>query len=123
MITEISTTITTDGSGAATVHLGSKIRGKVHAIKYSPGTIATGADLTITGEITGVPILTVTNAGTSEVWWHPRALATQNTDASAATDAFVDIEVVLERIQVVVAQGGASATGTITAYINHPDPF
>lgn len=121
MIHEVSTAIDTDGSGDATVYLGSRLRGRVHAIRYTPGTIATGGDLTITGETTRVPILVQANAGTSEVWYYPRVLANKNTDGTAATDAFADIHVLNERIKVVVAQGGASKSGSITAYVDAPD--
>ena len=117
---EVSTAIETDGSGDATVYLGTRLRGRVHAIKYTPGTIATGGDLTITGETTLVPILVQANAGTSEVWFYPRAFPNQNTDGAAEADAREDIYVFKERIKVVVAQGGATKTGSITAYIDTP---
>jgi hypothetical protein len=109
-------TITTDGSGDATIYLGSKINGRVIAIKYEPGSIVTGGDLTITGETSEVAILAKTDAGTSDVWYYPRVLVNKNSDASAATDALTDIFVFSERVKVVVAQGGDTKTGTITLY-------
>lgn len=123
MLQEISTSITTDGSGDATVYLGSKLRGRVHAIKYEPGTIATGADLTIIGETTKVPVLVKANAGTSDVWYYPRAIPNKNADGAAFTDVAVDIHVFQERIKVVVAQGGDTKTGKITAYVDSPSPY
>jgi hypothetical protein len=120
MIHEVSTAIATIADGSATVFLGSKLRGSVHAIKYTPGTIATGADLTITGETTGVLILVQANAGTTEVWFYPRAFPNQNTDGAAEADAREDIHVFKERIKVVVAQGGNVLTGSITVYIDTP---
>lgn len=123
MIVEVSANITTDAAGAAEVYLGTRLRGRVHAIKYTPGTLDTGADLTITGETTGVPILVQSNAGTSVLWKYPRVLANKNTDGAAATDAFADIHVLNERIKVVVAQGGNTLAGSIKAYIDTPDPY
>lgn len=123
MIIETSVDIATDGSGDATVYLGTRLRGRVHAIRYTPDTLDTGADLTLTGETTGVPILVQANAGTSVLWKYPRVLANKNTDGSAATDAFADIHVLNERIKVVVAQGGTSKAGSITVYIDTPPPY
>jgi hypothetical protein len=105
------------------VYVEGPLRGRVHAIKYAPGTLDTGADLTITGETTGVPILVKSNAGTSTVWYYPRVIPNKNTDGSAFTDLAADIHVLNERIKVVVAQGGATKTGTITVYVDSPHPM
>lgn len=118
MITSHSATLTVDGSGDVTAYAGSVIRGKVVMVKYVPGTLATGADLTVTGETTGVPILTKANAGTSTVWFFPKALASKNSDGANATDAFADLYVYKERIKIVVAQGGASKQGSIVFYVD-----
>ncbi len=118
MLFEYTATLTVDGSGDLTTYLGSKISGIVRAIKYAPGTLDTNADLAITGETTGVPILTKANAGTSTVWFYPRVLVNKNTDGAAATDAFTDIRLFKERIKVIVAQGGNALSGTITFYID-----
>ena len=121
MLTQYSATITTSDAGNATVYVGSRCMGRVHAIKYAPGTLDTGADLTITGETTGVPIIIKGNAGTSTLWWYPHAIPSKNTDGSAFTDASVPIYVYLERIKVVVVQGGNALTGTITIWVDEPD--
>ena len=122
MIYGYEATITTDGSGNATAYVtvgtNRKLHGKVHAIKYSPGTLDTGADLTITGETSGVPILVKSNAGTADVWFYPRVIPNKNTDGAAFTDVEECIVVYDERIKVVVAQGDATKTGTITCYVN-----
>jgi len=117
------TTITTAADGSATVYIGSTIRGLLIALKYSPGTLATGADLTITGETSGIPILTVTNAGTSDVFYYPRALANAVADAVAESASSEFIPIIGERIQVVVAQGGNATTGTIEAIWMTASPF
>jgi len=116
MIKYVSTTIVTDAAGDATVYVGGALRGRVIAIKYAPGTIATGADLTISGEITGVPILVKANAGTSTVWFYPVAQLNLNTDGSAIDYNHMYINLVDERVKVVVAQGGDTKTGTITVF-------
>lgn len=122
MLHKTSTTITTTSGGAATVYLGSKLRGHLVALIYRPGTLDTGADLTITLETAGTPILTVTNAGTSNVYYYPRAIPNKVADASAFTDAAVLIPMVDERIKVVVAQGGNTLTGSIEAIWDTENP-
>ena len=122
MIVEATAEIVTTSGGAATVYLGSRLRGRVHAIRYTPGTIATGAGLTITGETTGVPILVQAAAGTAVLWKYPRAFPNQNTDGAAEADARCDIHVLNEQIKVVVASGGDTKTGSITVFIDTPGP-
>lgn len=119
LIEHARVTITTVGTtGACTVYTGGTIRGYVVAIKYEPGTLDTLADLTITGETTGVAILTKANAGTSDVWFYPRAFPNQLTDGAAGTSPDWAIPVFQERIKLVVAQGGGttSRVGYITYY-------
>lgn len=118
MMQEVSATITTNASGAATVYLGTSLTGRVHAIKYAPGTLDTGAGLVVTGETTAVPIITKASAGTSTVWYYPRAFANKVTDGAAFTDVTEDVRILRERIKVVVASGGNTLTGTITAYVD-----
>lgn len=119
MLQEIGpVSIATSAGGAATVYIGHKIRGRLIALKYAPGTIDTGAGLTITGETSGVPILVKANAGTSTVFYYPRVIPNKNTDGSAFTDVAEPIHLFRERIKVVVASGGATKAGTITAYVD-----
>lgn len=115
MLQQTTTAIATDGSGDATVYLGSKMRGLLLALKYTPGSIETGADITITGETSGIPILTKENAGTSDVFFYPRALANAVADGAAGTNSQEYIPLAEERIKVVVANGGDSKEGSITA--------
>ena len=77
--------------------------------------------LAITGETTAIPVLVV--AGVTKdatTWFHPRAFASQNTDAVAATDAFVCIPVFNERIKVVVTNA-ATGPAVFTVYYNSED--
>ena len=122
MLHTTSVDITTDSSGDATVYLGSAIRGYLVALKYTRGDIATGGDLTITGETSGTPILTVANA-TSDAYWYPRAPANKVADNSAITDSAELIPIVRERIKVVVAQGGATKSGSIEAIYETDPPY
>lgn len=119
MLHKVTATITTDADGAATVYLGSKLRGRVHAIKYTAGTLDSGTDLVITGETTGVAILTDSPSGSE--WFYPRAFANAVTTGAAGTAAQEDVHVLNERIKVVVAQGGNTLTGSIEVYIDSPN--
>jgi len=127
MLQTISVDITTDGSGAATVELKPGLNrnptGLIVSFKYTPGTIVTGADLTITGKDSGIPILTVTNAGASNVWWYPRALANEVADAAAASSGSEWIPIDDEPVQVVVAQGGATKAGSIEVTLLTQAPY
>lgn len=117
MLKNTSTSIVTDASGNATVYLGSKLRGYLVALNYRPGTLDTGADLTVTAETSGAPILTKVNLGTGNSWLYPRALPTNANSATGplGTVPTERIPLVGERIKVVVAQGGNTLTGSIEA--------
>ena len=119
MLHKVTASITTDASGDAIVYLGTKLRGRVHAIKYTKGTLDAGTDLVVTGETTGVPILTDSPADTE--WFYPRAFANAVTTGAAGTAAQEDVHVLNERIKVVVAQGGNAGVGSIEAYIESPN--
>lgn len=111
MIQSVTVTIT----GAGTDYLGSRLRGRILAIKAVENTNA-NPTLTITGETTGIPILTV--AGVTKdatTWYHPRALANHNDDGAAATDACVEVPLLNERIKCVVSVA-ATGTSAITVY-------
>jgi len=121
-------TITTNGTGDATVYFGKKIHGRVVAVKYAPGGasgLATGADLTLTGETTEVPILIKANAGQSTVWYRPRTIPNLNTDGSSFSDIDADIFVgsaeAPERIKLVVTDAVAAETGTMTIYVEQDE--
>ncbi len=109
--------ITTDASGAATVYLGSAIRGYLVALLYRPGTLETGTDLTITAETSGIPILTKVNLGTGNSYLFPRALPTNANSATGPLGTIPSerIPLLKERIKVVVAQGGNVLAGTMEA--------
>lgn len=127
MFASAVTEIVTDASGNATVYLtlgtNRKPNGFLVSLKYIPGTIDTGADLTITGENSGVPILTQANAGTGTLFLYPRALSHAVADGTASSSGSEYIPLKDDRIKVVVAQGGSTKTGSIEALIMTHSPY
>ncbi len=119
--------IVTDASGNATVYLSHgpnrKLNGFLVALKYTPGTLATGADLTITGESSGIPIMVKADAGTSVVFYYPRALNNAVADGAAGSVPGEFIPIKDERIKVVVAQGGNAGAGSIEAILMVPAAY
>jgi len=119
--------IVTDTNGDATVYLthgiSRKLNGFLVILKYTPGTLDTGADLTITGESSGIPILTKANAGTSVVFYYPRALLNAVADGAASTNPSEFIPIKDERIKVVIAQGGNAGAGSIEAILINNPPY
>ena len=127
MFSSVKASIVTDASGNATVYLAHGINsnpnGVLVCLKYTPGTLDTGADLTITGESSGIPILTVTNAGTSNAFWYPRAKLHEVADASEGSAGSEWIPIMNERIKIVVAQGGNAGAGSIEAILLVNSPY
>jgi hypothetical protein len=115
-----SLTLTVNASGAATVYTDTPVSGRVLQLRYVPHAstpLDTGADLTITGEDTGVAIATLSNIGTVGVTFVPRQ-ATHGVTGTALVYAGTDpvtepVYLAGERLKVVVAQGGTSKTGTL----------
>ena len=107
MIHSVSVTIT----GAATGYLGSRIRGRVLAIK-SDAALNAAYTVAITGETTSIPIMSAAAVSHNSVtWFYPRALANKVTDGTAYTDAIVEIPILNERVKAVTT---VAATGTVT---------
>jgi hypothetical protein len=127
MLRAVKADIETDASGDATVYLTHGLnrapRGLVFMIIYTPGTLDTGTDLTITGETSGVPILTAADVGTDSVYYFPRALINSVVDGSQSTNASEMVPVHDERIKVVVAGGGATKAGSIEAILLNESPY
>ncbi len=117
----LALTLTTNASGDAVVYSDKDVAGRVLQMRYVPdgsAPLATGADLTITGETTGVAIATLADIGTSAFTRLPRQ-ATHAADGTAAVFAdagepvLEPVYIAGERIKVVVAQGGDTKTGTL----------
>ncbi len=127
MFSSAKVDIVTASDGSATVYLTHSINRKLNGflvmLKYTPGTIATGADLTITGESSEIPILTKADAGTSPVWFYPRALLNAVADGAAASNPSEFIPIKDERIKIVVANGGNGGIGSIEAVLINQPPY
>ena len=107
-------------AGNGTNYVGSRLRGRVHAVKVvADSSVTDNFDLTLTGETTEVPILVdATVAKTATTWFYPRVIPNKNTDGSAFTDATADIHVLNERIKVVAANAGATGVITVTVFFD-----
>lgn len=116
--------LASDASGNQTAY-SNVVNGRILAIRYVPdptNPLATGADLTITGEQSGIPIITITNIGTSAVSFAPRLPTcglTGTASLFAAGGLAVEdyIPIANERIKVVMAQGGNTLLGTLHIYV------
>lgn len=116
--------VTTTAGGAATEYT-PIVSGVIHAIRYVPdgsSPLDTGFDATITADVSGLPIITVTNGGVSALSLYPRAA--EATVANAAglyagggEAVLVPIPVSNERVKIVIAQGGNTKSGTFHVYV------
>lgn len=111
---------TTDASGDATVNHVSNVMGKLYAILYKPGTIATGATITVTCQgVFAKPLLIKASAGTADVMFYPRDLVHAAADGAALTgtsggDRCLPLINGVPRL--VVAAGGSGGIGSVILY-------
>lgn len=124
-MTRLDHTLTTDGSGNATVFSPQAVQGEIRSIRYVPdGSIplTNTATVTITLEGTGLPILTIGAIGSVAATWAP----SQPTHSPAATAALYAaggtaindrIGICNERIKVVVSGGGNAKTGVLYVWV------
>lgn len=116
---KLSTHVST---GAATTTGERSIFGKLYAIKYRPGTIDTGATLTLTCEHpdgSSKPVLTKASAGTATVWFYPRDLVHAVADGAALTGTSGGDRTlpILDGVpKAVIASGDNSKVGYVTFY-------
>ena len=117
---KITLSATTDASGDATVNSTQNIMGKVYAILYKPGTIATGATITVTSQgIFAKPLLTKASAGTADTLYYPRDLVHAVADGAALTGTAGGdrcLPLINGLLRLVVASGGNATTGSIVVY-------
>lgn len=115
---KVTKSYTTDASGDATVYT-EAIRGRLLEVLFVDTDTDAGADFTITTEDSGQAIVTLTNAGATGKW-RPRqkiqdaAGADVSYEATDTKDVHDFIYIANERIKIVVAQGGATKSGTFT---------
>lgn len=116
MLRRFRVPITTDSGGAATVYT-PKVNGLLQSIAYTKIDFANGVDFTVTGETSLTPIWAESDVNASAVR-APQAASHSNAGvaalyASGGTAVNARIAIADERIKVVVAQGGATKTGTL----------
>ncbi len=123
-IEKITLALTVNASGAATVYSPLPISGRVLQLRYVPdGTnpLDTGADLTLTGEDTGVALATLTDIGTSAFTKVPRQAVHGITGTALTYDGTRPVSeppyLAGERLKCIVAQGGVSMTGQLHVLI------
>ena len=117
--------LTVDASGDATVYSAGLVSGRVLEIRYVPHAstpLDTNADITVTGESSGVAIATLTDIGLSAFTKLPRQgthgiTGTALVYIAAGQPVSEPVYVAGERIKVVVAQGGVSKIGTLHLFI------
>jgi hypothetical protein len=94
----------------------------LYAVEYQPGTIATGATLTLTclgGNAAEKPLLTKASAGTANSWYYPRDLVHAVTDGSALTGTSGGdraCPILQGVVKAVIASGGNSKVGYVAIY-------
>ena len=103
-----------DGSCTAYSEVAS---GDVQQIRYKPGTLDTGTDITMTAEDSGVAVWAESNLGTSNITRVPQQAAHTTVGVAATLDGtrpmLVPIRLSNERIKVILAQGGNVLTGSV----------
>ena len=109
----LSVTTAADGSGSTTQVSPVSPTGLLYMIDYLPGTIATGATITVTDETQGASftLFSLANAGTSNIRRYPRVLQYLNTDGSALTTH--TLQGVAGKLKFTVASGGNATTGKV----------
>lgn len=112
--------ITTDASGDASATSPNSVMGTLRSVAYLPGSIDTGATITVTCEgPVSKTLLVKASAGTSNVTFNPRDLVHKTEDGAALTGTAGGDRVspVLDgKIKLVVASGGDTKTGKIIVY-------
>jgi len=97
------------------MYIGSRLRGRILAIKIVAGAVTDNYDMVLTGETTGIAIFTHANLTLSTTeWFYPRRLADDQADASISTDCYVEIPVFNERIKCVITNAGTAKDVAVT---------
>lgn len=123
MLTEINIPISTTG-GAQTTNAKRTVLGKLCAVKFKLGTLASGAaDVTISytnsPDAVDVTLLTLTNVAANAVYY-PRHQVHSNAGAALTLDGTriaYDKPLVAGLIKVVVAQASGAQTGNVICYV------
>ena len=118
MLNQYTVSLTTNAAGGVTAYSQRITTGRIVALKYEPGTIATDCTVTMTGETSEVAVLTKASPGASDVWYYPQAISNQVSDGAASAITEVPVHLYSERLKVVVTSGGNAASGEVTLYID-----
>ena len=112
---EMRIPFTTDSDGDAVVYGTSSIFARLIAVYYDRGDMVTGTDFVLTTDQydTVEAILTITNAGTSDVIWYPRRVLDGATgvDLSALVGGDLRPYVMIGRPKLTVDEGGDKKSG------------
>lgn len=116
-IQRVAVTVTTNSSGDGTGYAEVGSGGSVLGVRYVKNDYANGVDFVITDDTTGMAILTATDVNASATYY-PRAQIHDTADGTVMTLNGTQKQVAPVpvgaggRIKVVVAQGGATKSGT-----------
>lgn len=103
--------LTANATGVATGY-SDNVTGEVASIQYVKNNFSNGTGLVVTGDATGLAILTATNANASTVWY-PRVAASKTADGTASSLTEVPAVLENERVKVVTSGAGNATLGTI----------
>jgi hypothetical protein len=109
-------------AGTASTDSPSAVFGKLYAIEYQPGTIDTGATVTVicTGNNGAAkPLLTKASAGTANSWYYPRDLVHAVADGAALTGTTGGdraLPIMNGVINAAIASGANSKVGYVVVY-------
>lgn len=106
--------ITTDASGDATAYT-PDVNGTVVSIKYNKTDYANGVDLFVTGNSSGIEVLSVL-AMDAAASFAPQQVVNLNTDGVAKT-AYSPIVVANEKLKLVIADGGNAKSGSFEVVV------
>jgi hypothetical protein len=117
---KISIKFTTAADGSVTANHVSNVLGKLYAVLYKPGSILTGATVTVTCQgVFAKPLLTKANAGTADTLYYPRDIPHAVADGAAltATAGGDRVAPLLNGVpRVVIASGGNAKSGEVILY-------
>jgi hypothetical protein len=112
--------LATNGSGVASTTATRRVLGKLYAIAYRPGTIDTGATLTVTAVgVQTTTLVSLANAGTSNIVLYPRDLQHGTSNGAALTGTAGGdrcLPIIDGLLTVAIASGAASKAGAATIY-------
>lgn len=111
----VAITVLTNGSGDGTGY-SIALSGRLCSIRYVKTDFDNGVDFVVTGETTGIELLTKADCNASATF-HPRAQLHDVADGAGLTydgtrKQVEQVRLYKERVKIVVAQGGNAKTGT-----------